>query len=556
MMKTRAKATRAALLAAVALAAGGASAAGCHPGVDVDVTVYTAGAFDIFGAADKVRVTAIGTDAETGAREILKSREYGANSGHATLGLIPFSEGMQIRVETLDTSGNVTGYGASLLHDILKDTPSDDIPVSVFVFVTPIKTVVPALRASDQLPTTMPAGRVGMATAVLPDGRILVTGGAVMATDTLGHIDPSTIARYAEVFDAESGRFVSIADTMAMLNPLNAPRAFHTATLLPDNGVLIAGGLTQQMGMLSTLTSGEVFEFDSCSFPSPDAIVQTALCAFIPVPTLMSDARAHHTATLRDDGSVLIAGGTFEQVVMPGSFDVTFLNTTELYTRANGFAAAATMSDERAYHTATLLPSGDVLVTGGIGADGVGNPEVLASAEIYTGTGWTGIGAMSTPRAYHTANLATYADGTQVVLVAGGYTTASFDPMGRTLFSAPSALVETYDPAVGFNPMLARVIPGMVQIAEHTGTTLPSGKVALLGGKTGGGLPSVFAITLDPSPMGPGFLSDPSGVLSTPRATHGAELLPGGQVLIFGGFNASGGTPIVYNTAEVYTPPL
>ncbi|MCI0351308.1 MAG: hypothetical protein L0Z53_17940, partial [Acidobacteriales bacterium] len=51
------------------------------------------------------------------------------------------------------------------------------------------------------------------------------------------------------------------------------------------------------------------------------------------------------------------------------------------------------------------------------------------------------------------------------------------------VFSAPTPLVETYDTGVGFNPMLARVLPGMVGIAEHSGTTLPDGRIVILGGK-------------------------------------------------------------------------
>src|SRR5208282_4162645 len=129
---------------------------------------------------------------------------------------------------------------------------------------------------------------------------------------------------------------------------------------------------------------------------------------------LMSDVRIGHTATLLNDGTVLIAGGN-------DGFDV--VPTAEIYSPATGqfaltgnlVSGATIMTTPRADHTATLLSDGTVALVGGV--DNSGNP--LSSAEIYdpeSGTFSAVASQMSQARAFHTANL--LASG--LVLIAGG----------------------------------------------------------------------------------------------------------------------------------------
>src|ERR1043166_4002772 len=128
-------------------------------------------------------------------------------------------------------------------------------------------------------------------------------------------------------------------------------------------------------------------------------------------PGAMNTSRLGHTATLLRNGKVLIVGGTGgDAVFIPGNCVCSA--TAELYDPSTGgFSFTGSLHVARAYHTATLLQNGKVLVTGG------GIPT--SSAELYdpdSGT-WSATGDLTTPRQNHTATLLTNGK----VLLAGGY---------------------------------------------------------------------------------------------------------------------------------------
>ena len=140
----------------------------------------------------------------------------------------------------------------------------------------------------------------------------------------------------------------------------------------------------------------------------------------------LNTARFLHTTALLPSGIVLVAGG------LDNTFNAT--DSAELYDSATGtWTATGNLNTARYEHTATLLPNGKVLVAGG--SDSSGNAST--SAELYdpvTGT-WTATGSLNTERTEHTATLLPSGK----VLVAAG-TDSTF---------TASATAELYDPVSG-----------------------------------------------------------------------------------------------------------
>ena len=143
---------------------------------------------------------------------------------------------------------------------------------------------------------------------------------------------------------------------------LSQPRVGHRATTLANDRVLITGGRTTAAG--SSVTTAELF------FPGIGETTLGAVAATAPMAT----ARSFHSQTRLIDDRVLVIGGF--------SAAGGVLNTVEVYDPVAGSwttLGGANLATARARHAATLLPNGNVLVTGGV--DGSGN--ALNSAEIF-----------------------------------------------------------------------------------------------------------------------------------------------------------------------------
>ncbi|HUP69390.1 MAG TPA: kelch repeat-containing protein [Acidimicrobiales bacterium] len=279
--------------------------------------------------------------------------------------------------------------------------------------------------------------RLDHTATLLEDGRVLVTGGATSE----GRRRHSVAA--AEMFDPASGRWT-------LLPPMNQARVGHTATLLEDGRVLVAGGMTfdadANVPGVAVPLPGNAEPVASAEIFAPKNEKWTL------VPE-MSVARFSHTASLLPGGEVLVAGGNgggFEGLASAEVFD------PAADAGAGRWAGTGSFRRARGGHTATTIAGGRVLVTGGgPGYPGEEVPGPLASAEIYDPTErtWALTSYLASPRAGHTASL--LPDGT--VLAAGGYRDMA-EVTGRSILADGT---ERYTPA-----------PGVTELAPASG---PSG---------------------------------------------------------------------------------
>jgi hypothetical protein len=266
-------------------------------------------------------------------------------------------------------------------------------------------------------------------------GLTLLTDGQVLRTG--GFSAPITPLATTELFAPATGLWTAAA-------AMASARFGHTALLLADGRVLVAGGVTAAQAGLTALASAELFDPVTGQWSTTGSL---------------STARGNHSATRLLDGRVLVVGGSAGQ---------SGFTSAELYDPASGtWSATDDMSttrqnDEVCCPGVALLSSGDVLVAGGSGPQGV-----LSSSEVYrvAAGSWVTTGDLVVGRDAG-FSLTPLLDGR--VLVAGGR-----DDWG------PLAYAELYDEATGAwtrtNDMhFTRMSPGSALLAD--------GRVLLVGG--------------------------------------------------------------------------
>lgn len=282
-------------------------------------------------------------------------------------------------------------------------------------------------------------------------------------------------------------------DRLTATANMETPRAVHTATLLPDGSVLIAGGFAE----------GE----EEAAFASLERY-DAKSGRFIPAGRLQT-GRQSHFAILLPEGQVLIGAG----------YDGAYLSSAELYDPATSTSLqTGSLQQARIAPRATMLANGRVLVTGGADA----NMQILASAELYDATTgqFSKAGAMITSRIGHTQTL--LQDGR--VLIVGG--------TAQRRSSEVLASAEIYNPATGtFEPT------GALQVGrhKHAAVLLNDGRVLIVGGSDARDGRGRFDSAELYNPATGTFTL--TGKLKDARFKHraAAVLLSDGQVLVAGG---------------------
>jgi MYXO-CTERM domain-containing protein len=242
--------------------------------------------------------------------------------------------------------------------------------------------------------------RTAYTATVLPSGKVLIAGG-----------NRASPLASAELFDpaANAG-----AGAFTATGSMTIPRRAHTATLLASGKVLIGGGSGGVPGI------AEIFD------PSGNSGQGT----FTATAASLNRGRDYGTATRLPSGRVLLAGG--EEAA----------TSAEIFDPADeSFTPTANLAMGRLYHTASLLPSGKVLVVGGRRVASVG--ETLAEAELFDPTANAGLGSfapassMASARTFHAAAVLPSGE----VLVTGGEGAPPFATLASAERYAPSQAV-------------------------------------------------------------------------------------------------------------------
>lgn len=293
-----------------------------------------------------------------------------------------------------------------------------------------------------------------------------------------------------------------VEEQVIRIASMSVSRAAHTATLLPDGSVLITGGCVRE-----SCEAGEL---------SASAELYDPVTGVFKPATSMTIARVGSSATLLQDGRVLIAGGWSGR--QPTA-------SAELYDPASGsFTPTGAMTTRRGGHTETLLADGRVLLTGGF--DG---SRSLASAELYdpSSGAFSATGSMTVARNAHGASSLLEGE----VLVTGGSSEQE-----EVLASA-----ELYDIATG-RFMQTREMTAARH--KHASVALQDGQVLIIGGSDARDGRGQYTSTELYEPASGVFRSGARMRAARFKLPAAVALLPNGEVLVAGS-DAS---------AEIYSP--
>jgi len=414
--------------------------------------------------------------------------------------------------------GRVISVGRTLPFDVPSVAPTDGSAGVLQVVLRRVNVFEPPNLASAPTQCTqLTEPRAGQTATLLSDGRVFIAGGYRL--DGSGGVQ--TLAS-SELYDPSTGAFkagpdVGVTDSQQTF--VASPRAFHTATLLPGDQVLLAGGEVQTSGTTAALASALVFD--------PISHVYGAL--------MLHAARTHHAAAADAEGHVLLVGGMDASGAAVAS--------PEVYDASTGTSRLLPLSLPRIGAVATAVGDGSAIAVVG-GTDGT-----TLALDVpffgFDGTTLSLLGAHVTlTEGRRSAGVAPFQDA-GAALVVGGY--AESDPTQTLTGVASTEVIEG-----GATPSLMAG-PSIDGRGDLCAAALAEGQVLTAGGRTvsfdGQAVPTDEAELVTVTPNGDTTtLGMPP--LPAPRWQHTCTALGDGSVLILGGVNEAG----VLQDAAIFMP--
>ena len=348
---------------------------------------------------------------------------------------------------------------------------------------------------------------------VMADGRALLAGGLVGTSSTAATAS-------AEQFDPATGQW-TVTESMALA------RSRHSATLLLDGRVLVAGG---RLADDTQTTTAELYD------PVTDAWSSTGA---------MNVPRDNFTATRLVDGRVLVSGGVSGDGKLGAAHNVT--KSSEIYNPATGtWTETDGMAHARFSHRETLLPDGRVLVTGGTGY--AGHCVSRDTVEIFdpASSRWSIVASMASARSAHISALLPGGR----PLVAGGWGMPVKGCISDFTIVSPVAGTEIYDPTADSWSPAGNLVRARGAAAF---SSLPGGRVLAAGGRVPG------PPGQDPVRTATAEVFDPATNAWSATATMNAlrtgavmVTLHDGRALVVGGSGGLGSD--APTTGELYVP--
>ncbi len=435
-----------------------------------------------------------------------------------------------------DFQNQPSAIGVSAKQD-LSDTDTIDIKV-------PFAEVDDFYRTTSLTPggecTTPLIARYGATATFLPDsGRVLIMGGAQLGDGVLEY------PRIIELYNPTTGEFDQVGEL-----PEGGARAFHTATLLQDGRVLIAGGEAHLVGTRESLRSALVIDPTD---PTNVKVSETGIA--------MQSARTGHTAVLLSDGRVVLVGGRILNTMDPAPENQTYLRTIEIYDPDNKLFVQATdmagnrveLNQPRFGHSATRLATGfDIAIVGGMdGSLPVPQLEIIRVngnvTTVNAAAETTGVGPI-----FHAAALAE--NGT--LLLSGGYETVGDISGMRPINSSRAVEMWTFNEG---SVSLSRTCSANLNRARGYHTVSMAGRQAVfIGGRDETGAPIADAEVAVLALGGNCFAETPSTkAMTDARAEHSvATIETSGEILVVGGRQQEAGEPFgrSINSSEIFSP--